>query len=233
MKGELERNRKRESRRSFWRQLLGMGLGAGGIAIMVKELISAGLVSPTDVFPDYVKTDGLTMDFTAGAAITAQQVVAITGDNTVSPADNNLRSESIGVALESVAQAETVEVLIYGKTTVVADGSISAGDPVQAASTAGRVISYTTHSHSNPTTGTPSATKDVLTEVTHDSGECPDGHANCVVGIVSSSATAVAHNTHTHTQSSTGTKNNARVVGKALTAGGSGDSIDILVCLAG
>lgn len=105
-----------------------------------------------DRIPTPLKSKILSEVFTAGADITAGQVVAITGDNEVSPADNTLRSQAIGVALNDAAVGEQVEVIIYGKTTVVADGVISAGDPLAAATTTGRVVSLLSHSHTNPNT---------------------------------------------------------------------------------
>lgn len=99
-----------------------------------------------------LKSKILSEVFTAGAGTTTGQVVAITGDNTVSPADNTLRSQCVGVALNDALIGEEVEVLIYGKISVVADGAITVGNPVASAPTAGRVISLLSHSHTNPDT---------------------------------------------------------------------------------
>ena len=97
-----------------------------------------------------IEGDKIMLKFTAGAAISKGQVVYVSGDNEVSPATDAEAARCVGVADNDASAGEDVYVIVYGKATVVADGAISAGDRVRAASTAGRVVSENsmpTHSH--------------------------------------------------------------------------------------
>jgi len=97
-----------------------------------------------------IEGDKLKAKFTAGASITKGQVVYVSGANEVSPATDAEAARCIGVADNDAAAGEEVEVVIYGIAEVVADGAISPGDRVRAASTAGRVVaenSLPAHSH--------------------------------------------------------------------------------------
>jgi len=91
-----------------------------------------------------IESDKIMLKFTAGADISKGQVVYVSDDNEVSPATDAEAAKCVGVADNDASAGEEVYVIIYGKATVVADGAISAGDRVRAASTAGRVVSEST-----------------------------------------------------------------------------------------
>jgi|Deesub1362A_J573_1020465.scaffolds.fasta_scaffold01139_11 predicted RecA/RadA family phage recombinase len=76
--------------------------------------------------------EGRFIRMTAGADITAGQLVEITGDEEVSPATAGSTSV-IGVALTDASQNELVTVVTEGVVSVTASGAVSAGDKVQAA----------------------------------------------------------------------------------------------------
>ena len=86
------------------------------------------------------KGNKLTVKFTAGASITTGQVVYLSGTKEVSPAATANSSKVVGVADNDASAGDSVDVVIYGITTVVADGAIAVGDRVRASDTAGRVI---------------------------------------------------------------------------------------------
>jgi len=101
-----------------------------------------------------IKIDGdkILLKFVAADAITKGQVVYVSGDGQVSPADDANAAKAVGVADNDASAGEDVFVIVYGKASVVADGAISAGDRVRAASTAGRVVSENTRQNSLSTT---------------------------------------------------------------------------------
>jgi hypothetical protein len=98
---------------------------------------------------------GLYKTFTAGASITAGQVVSLHTDGKVYPASSSYPNVA-GVAIDSVSAGASVRVLVVGVAQVVADGAINPGDPVTfSTATAGRVVRYAGHSHGvSTTTGT-------------------------------------------------------------------------------
>lgn len=77
-------------------------------------------------------TPGQAVTFTAEAAVTAGQLVAVTGDREVSPA-GAASTAWIGVAATDAAAAESVLVLIGGVQKLVAASDVTAGDLVVAA----------------------------------------------------------------------------------------------------
>lgn len=156
----------------------------------------------------------LTAEFTANAAISDQEVVALTGADAVEPATDTESQETVGVANESAASGDTVEVVLLGRKTVTADGAISAGNPVRAASTAGRVVAETStpasHTHNVPSDG---------------SGSTADAEiSGGTLGVAGGGATGTGDAAPDH----------SRIVGKAIgSASGAGDALDILVVLTG
>jgi len=118
---------------------------------------------PARAYPslDY-KGVGLFRTFTAGASITAGQVVSLHSDGKVYPSSSSYPNV-VGVALDNASAGGLVRVLIAGIVDVVADGAISAGSFVTfSTATAGRVVSYGGHSHT-PSTTTASAITGVST----------------------------------------------------------------------
>jgi len=96
----------------------------------------------------------VTAEFTADADIADEDVVALTGADAVSPADDTMVQEAVGIADGAAAIGEDVEVVIMGKKQVVADGAVAIGEPVIPAATGGRAASEaaqsTSHTHSSP-----------------------------------------------------------------------------------
>lgn len=82
----------------------------------------------------------ITVELTASAAISDQEVVYMSGEGQVAPASGSEVQQSFGVADEAASSGDTLQVAVMGKKTVVADGAISPGDPVVPAATAGRAV---------------------------------------------------------------------------------------------
>jgi len=91
-----------------------------------------------------IKGDRLIVTFVAGENISEGDVVYISSAGTVKKAISSVAAKVVGVADESASAGENIDVVIYGKKTVTADGAISPGDRVVAASTAGRVAAGNT-----------------------------------------------------------------------------------------
>ncbi|TDA41333.1 MAG: hypothetical protein DSO07_05120 [Thermoproteota archaeon] len=111
---------------------------------------------PSRASPDFnLAPSGFVRTYTAGASITANQVVSLHTDGKVYPSSSSYPNV-IGVALSSASSGGLVNVLVLGIATVVSDGSINPGSPVTfSTSTAGRVVAYTGHSHGvSQSTGT-------------------------------------------------------------------------------
>jgi len=102
--------------------------------------------------PNRLQDKVLSIALTAAGTINAGDVVYVSGANEVDKASDTERSKVIGIAASGALPGNSVEVKTFGRATATADGSISAGDPVAAAPTPGRVVSLTTHAHSNPNT---------------------------------------------------------------------------------
>lgn len=188
----------------------------------------------------------LTAQFTANAAIADQEVVALTGANQVEPATDTETQQAVGVANEAATSGETVEVVILGRKTVVADGAIAAGDPVRAATTAGRVVSETTtpasHTHTMNTTHSHTALDTDGTDATaaaHQGVLAGDGtDATLVAGVDTSGQAAETINTDSvnpgDADSTDPSPEHSRVIGKAVgTTSGAGESVEVLVALTG
>jgi len=135
---------------------------------------------PARAYPslDY-KGVGLYRTFTAGASITAGQVVSVHTDGKVYPSSSTYPNV-VGVALDNASAGGLVRVLIAGIVDVVADGAINPGDPVTfSTATAGRVVKYAGHTH-----GLSKSTGTFLTGVTPSTG-------TFVTGVTKSTGTAV------------------------------------------
>lgn len=190
---------------------------------------------------------------TAGEDLAARDVVYVSADNTVRKAASGNRRAQIGVVKKAAALGEQVEVVYAGRATVISDGVITAGDPVAAGATAGRVVSLLTHSHTNPNTGSGGSHpphQHQVADITAWASSYTERriqfldsygytlNANLeiqeVFGYPWVTGSGGEAGTHAHSQGSTGSVNRAEILGKALTgATGAGQSIDILVSLAG
>lgn len=87
-----------------------------------------------------VYAEGRFVKATAGAAITAGQLVELTGDETVAPASAD-STTVLGVAMKDAAANELVTVITSGVVEVTASGAISAGAKV-AADAGGKVKAW-------------------------------------------------------------------------------------------
>jgi len=135
---------------------------------------------PSRAAPDFnTSPSGFTRTYTAGASITANNVVSLHTDGKVYPSSSSYPNV-IGVALNSASSGGLVNVLIVGIATVVSDGSINSGSPVTfSIGTAGRVVAYSGHTHSVSLT-----TASAVTGVSTSTG-------NFVTGVSSSTASFI------------------------------------------
>jgi len=201
------------------------------------------------VFEKISSPDNFTVIFTAGADIAKGQVVYVSGDNQVSPAIDTNAAQCVGVADEDASTGSPVRVVIFGIAEVIADGAISPGDRVRAASTAGRVVTENeipAHSHTITITdpghnhvafknsGTDAApTTSATQKVVGGDGT----EATNVYTTVESGAAAENINTSSNTtgvtasNSSDSAGEHGRCIGIALaTASAAGDKVKIFVC---
>lgn len=77
----------------------------------------------------------------ASKSIAEGQALYISGPGQVAPGYSSVASKVAGVADSAASAGESVNVIVLGLASVIADGPVSAGDRVILASTAGRVIS--------------------------------------------------------------------------------------------
>ena len=84
--------------------------------------------------------EGRIVNFTAGANITAGQLVEVTGDKTVSPAAADSKAV-VGVALADANAGDPVPVVTRGFTWVTAAAAVTAGGLVKAAAN-GQITAY-------------------------------------------------------------------------------------------
>ena len=124
---------------------------------------------------------GLYKTFTAGASITAGQVVSLYTDGKVYPASSSYPNV-VGVAIDSVSAGASVRVLVVGVAQVVADSAVNPGDPVTfSTATAGRVVRYGGHSHGVSTstgsfvTGVSTTTGTFVTGISTSTGSALTG----------------------------------------------------------
>ena len=166
--------------------------------------------------------DRIILTFTAGEALSEGDAVYLSAANTVKKADAANAAKAIGVADAAAASGADVDVVVYGKKTVTADGAIAVGDRVVAASTAGRVVaenSLPTHTHTQADLAITS-----VAALDNDLGQ--DG-----AGGLETTGSGTAITTPDTDAASAG--EHGRVIGKALgAASAAGDTLDILVCLA-
>jgi hypothetical protein len=103
---------------------------------------------PSRACPDFnLAPSGFTRFYTAGASISANQIVSLHTDGKVYPASPTYPNV-VGVALRAAATGELVEVLVLGIAQVVSDGAISPGQPVTfSPTTPGRAVRYAGHYH--------------------------------------------------------------------------------------
>jgi len=193
--------------------------------------------------------DNITQAFTAGAAITDGEAVALTGDNQVSPATNTEIQECIGITDEAAAAGEPVDVVILGKKSgVTADGAITAGNPLVPAVTAGRVVAEATnpasHTHTMPTHSHTAMTvdADASVEVAEDrvsfvalgdgAGTFPVENIDVAHGGAAAADVTLPTSADDpgNTTAGDAAPENARAVAVATTgAAGAGDAITVLV----
>jgi len=174
-----------------------------------------------------IEGEKVKIKMTAATAITAGQVVYVSGAGQVSPATDANAAQVLGVADNDAAAGQTVEVIVLGKATVIADGPINPGDRVRAASTAGRVVAENTmpaHSHvafSNSGTDAAPTTSATQKVVGGDGVEATNVYVTVESG-------AAAENINTSSDSA---GEHGRIIGIALgSAAAAGDQVEIFVC---
>ena len=180
-----------------------------------------------------IKGDRITVKFIAGEDLSEGDVVYVSATNTVKKAASANAAKVVGVADHAASSGDEVDVVIYGVKEVTADGAISVGDRVVAASTAGRVVaenSKTTsgHSHHAFEVNNSETAGDVTSFVSID-----DGAGNAPAATVKVGAAGGGSDFFVDTSTNTDSVEQGRVLGKALSsASGAGDTIKVLVCLA-
>lgn len=89
--------------------------------------------------------------FTAGATIAAGEIVAMQSDGYVDPADTTLAAACVvGIALQSVASGQRVDVVVAGPVTAITGGTPSstlhatdtAGEPGESAGTNAGIVGF-------------------------------------------------------------------------------------------
>jgi hypothetical protein len=125
---------------------------------------------------------GLYRTFTAGAAITAGQVVSLHTDGKIYPSSSTYPN-IVGVAIDSASAGGSVRVIVLGVAEAVADGAVNFGDLLTySTTTPGRVVPYTGHSHGvSLTTGT--ALTDVAASTTSVVGSVSVSTGSFLTGI--------------------------------------------------
>jgi len=180
-----------------------------------------------------VKGDRLILTFVAGEDISEGDAVYLSAANTVKKAASANAAKVVGVADESASSGEEVDIVVYGKKTVTADGSISVGDRVVAASTAGRVAAENTkttsgHTHHAVQVKGSQTAADQTAFV-----DLYDGAGNAPTAATKIGNAGGGSDFYIDTSSDTDSVEQGRVLGKALgSAASAGDTLDILVCLA-
>jgi len=125
---------------------------------------------------------GLFKTFTAGASITAGQVVSLHTDGKIYPSSSSYPN-IVGIAIDSASAGGSVRVIVAGVAQATSDGAINPGDPLTySTATAGRVVSYAGHNHSvSLSTGT--AVTDVTASTTNVVGSVSSSTGTFVTGI--------------------------------------------------
>ena len=116
----------------------------------------------------------LILTFTAGEALSEGDAVYLSGANTVSKAAVANTAKVVGIVDAAASAGADVDVVIIGRKTVTADGAISVGDRVVAASTAGRVAaenSGTSAGHTHTENTAASYTQNATTQSATDTVE--------------------------------------------------------------
>ena len=180
-----------------------------------------------------IKGDRLIVTFVAGEDISEGDVVYIASAGTVKKATASVAAKVVGVADESASAGENIDVVIYGKKTVTADGAISPGDRVVAASTAGRVVAENSKSTSGHTHHAVQVKGSQTAADYANFVDLYDGAGNAPAATVKIGNPGGGSDFYLDTSSNTDTVEQGRVLGKALgSASGAGDTLEILVCLA-
>lgn len=185
----------------------------------------------------------ITVELTADSAIEADEVVGAVGANSVAPISDTNAQSVVGVSDEAANAGEIVEVAIMGKKQVTADGPVAVGEPVRAASTAGRCVSETTnpasHTHTMPThshTALQSDGTDVTPGAHQAMTDGGGGTTTIQVGVDTSGQAADTVPTSSDdpgdTNSADAQPEHGRTFGKALSeATAAGDTITVLVSM--
>jgi len=136
-----------------------------------------------------IKGDRILLSFVAGEDLTEGDAVYLSAANTVKKVAAANAAKAVGVADASAVAGADVDVVVYGKKTVTAGGTIAVGDRVVAASTAGRVVtenSGTTSGHTHTENTAASYTQNATTASGTDTLE----HARVIGKALGAAASA-------------------------------------------
>jgi hypothetical protein len=201
---------------------------------------------------------GITVTKTADVKVDENEVVGLVGDDTVAPIDETNAQSVLGVADTGGQSGDEVDIVIVGEKQVTADGPVSVGDPVRAAPTEGQAVSElqapAAHTHASPEhqhnvqdhshTALQSDGTDVAPGAHQAMTDGAGGATTLQVGVDASGQAADTVDTSSNGPGSTDNAtpgdtsevdpgiDNGRTFGKAVTsAGASGDTFTVLVCL--
>lgn len=167
----------------------------------------------------------LTTELTAESDIAANEAVAITSDGSVSPADNTMIPNSIGVSVEGVTTGSAVEVGIIGKVQCTASSQVTSGDPVVPGATAGQVAPLSavdlSHSHTAFSTDGTDATVGADQSVVAGDG----GTTSLLTGVSTSAQAAEDVLTDSVSQSVETTQ----AIGVVVTGAAAGNNAELLI----
>lgn len=171
--------------------------------------------APAAAVPDHLE-----QDFTAGATISAKQLVSMLYTGKVSPTDAFTAFANVGAAKAGAAADQTVRVITSGKATCIADGSITAGNLVRPSwDVTGRVTAFAPSGHVHEWMGpnTHGETPVYVKTTTYNSG----GSKNVKVGFYMPQGGAVSLYTNPAATFA--------AVGVALTSASDGGDVDVLL----
>jgi len=155
----------------------------------------------------YTNLDLITSTVIGAGGLSAGDLVAISGDNTVVKATFANAAKGIGVAVEDGDQGTTAKILKNGRITVTADGAVNAGDLITASDDiAGRAIAV------------PSSMSTVTTSTEDDHGHsCSSegSHVHVVDSVANHTHTGSTgpEGSHTHTTDSGGSHDHSGATG--------------------
>jgi len=175
---------------------------------------------------------------TAGAALSADQVVMICGNLSVAVATTAGAAKTIGVMKKAVScgvKIDHTDMIVYGIADVVADGCITAGDRLTiSACTAGRVITNNTqtlcHSHTAFTVsaGAEAQSSNQNSVLEGSGAQMVDNDRFLGLSVSNVTGRGADNRTATTSTNTAGTITHGIIIGKALEGSTAGTTFKIL-----